>query len=473
MFTLTDVLQATGGRLVAGSSTQSFTAISIDSRTAKPGNLFAAFRGEQQDGHEYVADALQRGAVGAIVDHTVTSETWSASRAAGPSIVMCPNTGKALEDLARFWRRKHDVTVIGVTGSVGKTTTKEIIAGLLAQHGAVLRSPANYNTEIGLPITLMELDEEQRVAVLEMGMHDVGEIRRLASIALPDIGVVTNVHPTHLERLGTIERIAQAKRELVEALPLDGLGLLNADDERVRGMAPGLGCRVLTYGRSADADVRATDITSLGLGGTEFVVHLGGQERRTVLPMPGVHFVNAALAAIAIAADLHVPFEDAADGLRELDIAVAGRMRPIAGLLGTMILDDAYNASPASTIAALDLLAETNGRRVAVLGDMLELGAYEQEGHRAVGRRAAEAADVLVTVGHRALEIANEARAAGMSTALIESFECAEEALPALRFRLQPGDSVLIKASHGMRLDVLVDALRATSPTGSRFDSES
>jgi UDP-N-acetylmuramoyl-tripeptide--D-alanyl-D-alanine ligase len=464
MFTLADLLEGTGGALVAGRGTAELRAISIDSRTTVAGDLFVAFRGERQDGHQYVADALSRGAAGALVERTPEGEDWGVTTESGPPIVRCANTGEALEQLARWWRRKHNVTVVGVTGSVGKTSTKEIIASLLSQRWSVLRSQANYNTEIGLPITLMQLEPNQRHAVLEMGMHDIGDIERLASIAEPRVGVVTNVHPVHLERLGTIERIAQAKSELVQALPPDGLAVLNADDERVRAMAALARGSTVTYGLSERADIRASDIASQGLRGTRFTVHHRGSSRSAMLSMPGAHFVHAALAGIAVATWLGMGFEEATDGLAFVEATVEGRLHPVEGTNGITLLDDAYNASPASTIAALNVLAETNGRRVAVLGDMFELGSFEREGHRSVGHRAGEVVDWLVTVGSRAREIASEARAAGLAAASIDSFDDADAALAALHSGLREGDVVLVKASHGMRLDRIVDRLRAGPP---------
>jgi UDP-N-acetylmuramoyl-tripeptide--D-alanyl-D-alanine ligase len=461
MFTLTDLLSATGGQLVGGDRQATFQAISIDSRTTHPGDLFVAFKGEVQDGHEYVTHALSQGAAGALVDHAPSDAPWLSRTEAGPAVVRVPNTGLALENLARSWRRSHAATVVAVTGSVGKTSTKEIISSLLGQRWPVLRSQANYNTEIGLPMTLMQLDDSHRVAVLEMGMHDVGEIRRLARIAEPNIGVVTNVHLIHLERLGTLARIREAKSELVQELPASGLALLNADDANVRSMAGLCAGGVLTFGLAADSDVRALDVESQGLEGTRFTVNAGGERRRTLLPMPGQHFVPAALAAVAVATRLGMDFSDAVDGLERVWPTVSGRLHPLPGVQGSTLLDDAYNASPASVVAALDVLAEMPGRRIAVLGDMFELGAFEEEGHRIVGQRAATAADWLVALGPRARTIAREAAARGLATSAITQLDDLDEAITLLRSRLIAGDAVLVKASHGMGFARIVDALRA------------
>jgi len=461
VFTLDDLLEGTHGELVSGSPEATFRAISIDSRTTAEGDLFVAFRGQAHDGHHFVAHALERGAAGALVEILPSSQPWASSAQPHPPIVLCRGTAEALADLARYWRQRHDLTVVGVTGSVGKTTTKEMIASLLGSRMTVLRSPANYNTEIGLPMTMMQLEPCHRAAVLEMGMHRLGDIRRLAQIAKPQIGVVTNVHPTHLERLGTIARIAQAKRELIEELPTGGFALLNADDPRVSRMRAHAPCAVLTFGMTPSADIWASDVVSRGLGGTEFSVHFAGQQVRSGLSIPGRHVIHAALAAIGVAIQLGMPFSEATARIRGLEISIDGRLQRIPGPNHSTLLNDAYNASPTSMLAALDLLAETEGRHIAVLGDMLELGSFEREGHRIVGRRAARTVDRLIAVGPRSEEIAHAASAAGLSPATIQRFSSPEDAIEAIAREIQPGDVVLIKGSHGVRLDRIVEALRS------------
>jgi UDP-N-acetylmuramoyl-tripeptide--D-alanyl-D-alanine ligase len=461
MFDLADVLEATKGRLVAGRRSATFRAVAIDSRQVAPGDLFAAFRGERQDGHSFVAQAVERGATGAIVDRLPESELWARSEWNGAPIVLCEDTGQALQDLAHRWRQKHEVTVIGVTGSVGKTSTKELIANMLAQRFSVLRTPANLNTEIGIPLALMQLEPAHDVAVLEMGMNDVGDIRRLARLAEPRMGVVTNVQPSHLERLGTIERIAEAKSELVQELPSDGVAVLNADDQRVRSMAEQAASRVVAYGLSPNADVSGRDVRSLGLEGIEFTAVYADQELTARAALPGAHFVHAALAAIAVALELGFTFADAVGALAAVERG--GRIVVAEGLSGSTILDDSYNANPASMLAALDLLQQMRGRRIAVLADMLELGSFEVEGHRMVGQRAAAVANRLITIGERARTIADEAWRAGLSAHSIESVENNSAAVNLLGRELARGDFVLIKGSHAMHLDEVVNAIRATA----------
>jgi UDP-N-acetylmuramoyl-tripeptide--D-alanyl-D-alanine ligase len=461
MFELSDVLAGTRGRLVAGRQHAAFDGLAIDSRLVAPGNLFAAFRGERQDGHAFVGDALRRGAAGALVDSLPDGEPWTSTDWDGPPIVLSANTGRAVQDLAHSWRKKHEVTVIGVTGSVGKTSTKELIADVLAQRFTVLRTPANLNTDIGVPLALMQLEDQHRVAVLEMAMTDIGDIRRLARVAEPNIGVVTNVQPSHLERLRTIERIAEAKSELIQELPDDGVAVLNTDDERVRAMSGQTSARVVTYGLSRDAEVSARDVESHGLSGLDFTAIHAGQQLSVHAALPGAHFVHAALAAIAVAIELGFSFEQAVAALGQVERG--GRVVVADGLHGSTILDDCYNANPASMLAALDLLQEMEGRRIAVLADMLELGSFELEGHRMVGQRAADVVDWLITVGRRARIIAEEARSAGLAERSVDSFDSNSAAVERLRQGLQRGDFVLVKGSHGMQLDEVVHAIRAVA----------
>ena len=441
---------------MAGHAAGQFLGICIDSRSAKPGDLFVAFRGEHQDGHQFVSDALRRGAYGAIVEKIPDGIDPEGQH----PIVQVPSSANALIALAASWRRRHDVRVVGVTGSVGKTTAKEMIAGLLGQHFRVLSTPDNFNTELGLAMCLMQLESTHEVAVLEMGMHALGEIAQLADMALPEVGIVTNVLPTHLERLGTIERIAHAKGELVHALPSNGLAILNADDERVLAMS--VPCQTLLIGTSHRADLRATAVEGMGLDGTRCIFELRGRRIPARLPLLGNHSVYPAMAAIGAALHFGVDFQQSISELQT--IQPRPRLSIVPGRNGVTLIDDAYNASPASVIAALDLLQQMKGRHVAVLGDMLELGSFEEEGHRAVGHRAQRAADCLLVVGERARYIAEGARSAGMSADSIEMCTDNEQVISRLEERLRPGDYVLVKGSHAMQLEAVVAALQRPAP---------
>ena len=443
-----------------------FETIVIDSRQVTPGSLFVALRGEKQDGHDYVLDAFQRGAAAALVSRPVAGcqEIWPvqgpfpAEEWSGPVALQVPDVLRAIQDLAAGWRRRHGgCRVIGVTGSVGKTSTKEAIAAVLSQRYCVLKSEGNFNNEIGLPLTLLKLRPEHQRAVLEMGMYALGEIARLVEIARPLVGVVTNVGPVHLERLGSIENIARAKAELAQGLPPEGTLILNGDDSRVRAMAHHTpAATVMTYGLGLACDLHAEDVRSSGFQGIEATFYYRGEARLVHLPWPGRHNIYVALAAAAVGLAEGLSWDEIAAGLRAG--GKLGRLRVLSGAGGATILDDSYNASPASTLADLDLLAELEGRRLAVLGDMLELGVYEEQGHREVGRRAAGVLDVLVTVGPRARWIAEEAQRLNPAL-VVQTWQDGHAAAAWLRRHLRAGDYVLVKGSRAMALEEVAAAL--------------
>jgi len=420
----------------------------VDSRKAGRGDLFVALKGERVDGHDYVAQAAQRGASGAIVERAVEAEIAQ---------YVVPDALAALQRLARNRRAaRPKLKVIAITGSVGKTTTKELTAAVLATRYPLLRNEGNLNSEIGLPLVLLELTQNHRRAVLEMGMWAPGEIALLCDIAKPDAGIITNVGPSHMERLGTIEAIADAKAELVEALPEDGVAVLNADDERVAAMAKRTNANVITYGLAPGADVRAEEIESRGLAGVRFTLVHGSERAPVYSRLPGRAMVHNALAAAAAAIT---------DGLEMNDIAAAlsaaqipARLVAHKGRCGSLIIDDTYNASPASMRAALDLLGEVPGRKYAVLGDMRELGAAEMEGHRDVGRYAAGIADVIYAVGGLGRWIGDAAIAAGHGNVHIVADKA--EIAPAILPQLAAGDVVLLKASRALALETVLDELR-------------
>lgn len=441
-----------------------FTTVVVDSRLAQAGSLFVALKGEHGDGHNYVADAFSRGAAAAIVARrvepcTVQIDTKRDPKAAlaqidgQPLCIKVPDTLKALQDIAAHWRKRFEVRVIGVTGSTGKTSTKETIYSVLSRAFHTLKSPGNYNNEIGLPLALLELDGTQEKAVLEMGMYALGEIRELAEIAQPQVGVVTNVGPSHMERLGSIEAIAQAKAELVEALPPGGVAILNGDDPRVREMAGKTPAQVLFYGLAQDCHFRASEIESRGLEGIRFRLHYGEESSFVKIPLLGRHSVHAALAAVAVGAVEGEPWDKILERLQN----ITAQLRLIAypGVNGSTVIDDTYNSSPDSALAALNLLAELEGRKIAVLGDMLELGSYEETGHRIVGRRAGEVVDVLIAVGPRAKLIAQEAGGQPQVTA-VETNAQASEILGRI---LAPGDVVLVKGSRDLKTEEIVNQI--------------
>jgi len=448
-----DLLEATGGRLLAESA-RPILGGAVDSREVVASNLFVALPGEHVDGHAFVAAALERGAAAAIVARPPEGLELEGVEA---TIVQVDDPLRALHAVAASWRRRFDPLVVGVTGSIAKTSTKEAIATVLASELVTLKNEGNQNNEIGLPLTVLRLRPDHQAAVLEMGMYVGGEIAELAAIGRPEIGVVTAVQAVHLSRIGTIEAIEQAKGELVEALPPDGVAILNADDERVRRMSSRTDARVMTYGFAPDAMVRAEAVESAGADGMRFDLVADGQRRPVSIPTLGRLAVHNALAAAAVGLASGFPADRVAAALAH------GWAAPHRGALirraGVTIVDDSYNASPGSVIAALDLLAGMPGRRIAVLGEMLELGDDAAAGHERVGTAAAAVVDRLVVVGDGAAGIARGAREAGLAAdALIEAPD-RNAALAALERDARDGDVVLVKASRGVELDLLVDDL--------------
>jgi UDP-N-acetylmuramoyl-tripeptide--D-alanyl-D-alanine ligase len=448
-----DLVDATGGRLLA-ESPRPILGGAVDSREVVAGNLFVALPGERVDGHSFVAAALVKGAAAAIVARPpdgVDLENVNAT------ILQVDDPLRAFHAVAASWRRRFDPLVVGVTGSIAKTSTKEAIATVLASELVTLKNEGNQNNEIGLPLTVLRLRPDHQAAVLEMGMYAGGEIRELAAIGRPEIGVVTAVQAVHLSRIGTIEAIEQAKGELVEALPPDGVAILNADDERVRRMSSRTDARVLTYGFAPDAMVRADAVESAGADGMRFDLVADGQRRPVSIPTLGRLAVHNALAAAAVGL---------ASGFSAERVAAAlalGWSAPHRGALirraGVTLVDDSYNASPGSVIAALDLLAGMPGRRIAVLGEMLELGDDHEAGHERVGAAAASVVDRLVVVGGGASGIARAARDTGLASDAIIETPDRFAALDALERLLTRDDVVLVKASRGIELDLLVDEL--------------
>ena len=426
----------------------------IDSRRAGPGDLFVALPGEHVDGHDFAAAAVARGASGVLLSRAVAGTE-------GAAHFLVPDTLAALQRLAVAWRDALPSTeVVGITGNVGKTTAKLLTAAVLASTYRVQANEANYNNEIGVPLCLLELKPETQRAVIEMGMYTTGEIALLCTWARPRIGVVLNVGPVHLERAGSLEAIARAKREIIEGLPAGGHAILNADDEVVRAMAPHTSARVWFTGSGPDADVRGSDVESRGEAGFEFTLTHRGQSRRVRVPLPGRHLLPNVLAAAAVGLADGLPFEVVASALERLQVPLRLTVRRLRN--GATVLDDTYNASPAATLGALELLAEmtppaSGGRRLALLGDMRELGPLATAEHERVGRRAAEVVDGLYTVGELARDIARAAREAGLSAAV--HFDSREAAAEALRSDSNAGDLLLVKGSRALALEHVVSAL--------------
>jgi len=477
VLSLADVLEAlTGFRL--DTATPVITGGAIDSRQVIQGSLFVALPGEHHDGHDFVGEAFQAGAGYALVKrdlssqfpvvdlcHPLTADELSdrISSLEGAACLQVEDPLKALQQVAKFWRSKLNVEVIGITGSVGKSTTKEVVAEVLSQRYNTLKNKGNLNNEIGLPLTMLGLTEEHERAVLEMGFYVPGEIELLCKLAQPRIGVVTIIGTVHASRAGSQEEIARGKSELVQALPGDGFAVLNYDDLLVRKMADQTKARVFFYGMDTEVDLWADNVESLGLEGIRFWMHYRQQKNRPAevlqlhVPLIGRHSVQTVLRAAAVGLVDGLTWQEIVSGLRSASNEL--RLIAVRTQNGALILDDTYNASPESMLAALNLLNDLVGRKVAVLGDMLELGQYEQRGHEMVGIRAAEVVDELVTVGERGKIIAQAALEAGLPASNTTILDDVEQAIQYLQPELKPDDVVLVKGSNMMRMERIVAAL--------------
>ena len=474
MLTLADAIEAlTSFRPLAVTV---ITEAVIDSRHVIPGSMFVAIPGEQVDGHNFLGDAFKRGASFALIQRDVDSsfrtidlrsvtsaDSFTKRDFTTPLCLRVENTVTALQQIARYWRRKLDLRVVGITGSVGKSTTKEMATEVLSTRYRTLKSPGNLNNEIGLPLTILKLSHGHQRAVLEMGFYIPGEIAFLCDIALPQVGVVTNIGTVHAERAGSQEAIARGKAELVQALPPapEGIAILNFDDPWVRKMEEKTKARVFFYGLSPEAHLWADQVVGLGLDGIRFRLHYAGETLYVKIPLIGRHSVHTALRAAAVGLAEGMNWQQILEGLMQGHTQL--RLAAVRSETGALLLDDTYNASPESMLAALNLLDELDGRKVAVLGDMLELGPYERGGHEMVGLRAAQVANVLLTLGERAHIFAEAARRAGMKKSSIIEFDEFESLVEWLKSNLTKDDAVLIKGSHGLRMDRITSMLEVRS----------
>ena len=471
MFTLNEIIRAITGKEFQIKD-RCFKEAVVDSRVAEADTLFIAVPGEVTDGHRFIPAAFEKGAAAALIQEdapegcfcldlrnggqNARAESFPAD---GKFCVRVDNTIEALQQTAAWHRRQlKDMEVIGITGTVGKTTTKEAIFDVLSQHFNTLKSLGNMNNEIGLPLTLLRTDADTEQAILEMGFYVPGEIDQLCQIALPSVGVLTNVGMVHASRAGSMEVIARGKRELVEALPADGTAILNYDDPYVRPMAESCRGSVLFYGESADADLFVSDVESKGLDGLSFCLNFKGEKHPVHTSLIGRHSVMTALRAAAVGLVKGLSWEEIAAGLAKSRNAL--RMKTIRLASGALLIDDTYNASPESSIAALNLLAEVPGRKVAVLGEMRELGQYEQKGHEMTGVRAAEVCDELIAVGPVTRYLADAALRAGMNKDKVHWFETVQEVNDYFEeYPLSGGDVMLVKGSRGMRMERITAVL--------------
>ncbi len=448
--TLQQVAEATGGELRGDDGTLEISGVSTDSRTIQPAELFVALPGERFVGHDFVAEAFACGAAAAMVERELPE------LGADQPLVIVEDALRAYGQLAGWYRSQFDVTIVAVTGSVGKTTTKNMIGSILARHGLTLVSPGNLNNEVGVPRVLLSLTAQHQYCVVELAMRGPGEIGYLTRVASPDVGVITNVGETHLGLLGSRDAIAQAKAELLEALPDGGRAVLNADDFYYELFAELSSCPTVSFGYAPQADVRIADVRLRGLGGAEFVLQIGAESVPVQINLPGQHNVTNAAAAAAAAWVASGSTDDIAAGLA---ICPTEEMRTEVSRTaqGATVVNDAYNAAPRSVVAALEMLAQLPGRKIFVFGDMLELGPTAEEEHRRIGRLCVEQSLYwLIGVGRWGAVAAEEAASGGLRADVAEN---AEEVVALIRSELIPSDVVLVKASRAIGLERVVKGL--------------
>ena len=454
--TFSRLAQMVGGRVIQGGDVECSSVV-IDSREVKPDSVFFAIKGERLDGHAFLTQALQtaRGAVVSEVPETTDK-----------AIVQVDDTTVALQQLAKSIREQYQPLVIGITGSAGKTTTKEMIAALVATERRTHKSWGNFNNQIGAPLCMDNMPDGSEVVVSEMGMNHAGEIAEIAGLMRPNVGVYTNIAPVHIEFFGTIEGIAAAKRELLENLAPNGTVIVNNDNEHVVRISRDYEGRRVTYGVEHEAGYRAVNIRERGLLGTRFELVAEGTTRELELALPGRHNLDNLLAAIATARSIGISWAGIERGVA--DVKPAYHRGIVIPWRGATIYDDTYNSNPYALARTLELMtqADVSGRRIAVIGDMLELGEQELQFHRDAGRQIPKAIDVVVAVGPRSQALLDGAREAGFVEANLRHFADAAAAGSFLRAFIQPGDLVLLKGSRGVGLDKAVTMLETANGEG-------
>ncbi len=450
--TIAEIMEATGGVLAGGSLDTVISAITTDSRKAGPGHLFVPLKGENFDGHDFISGAFEKGASAVLTQRDLTASD-------GRTVIKVGDTLKALQDIAAYFRRRFSIPFVGITGSVGKTSTKEMVACALGARYNVLKNEGNLNNEIGVPLTIFRLDAGHEAAVVEMGMSAFGEIRTLTGIVRPIVGIITNIGISHIEKLGTRQNILKAKLELLEGLQPDGVLIMNGDDVLLSGVRGLLNVRTLSYGLEEGVDYQAYNVRSKGEKGIDFDIMLCGSEYTVHVPAPGVHNVYNALAALAAGRELGIDVQKLIEGIAAYS---SGNMRlNIIKVNGMTVINDVYNASPQSVKAAIDVLDELDvDRRIAVLGDMLELGDWSVEAHTETGRYvAASRTDMIVTIGTAAADIARGAVEAGYPPENVKALSSNADALSYLLNTIRQKDAILVKGSRGMKMEEIVNGL--------------
>jgi UDP-N-acetylmuramoyl-tripeptide--D-alanyl-D-alanine ligase len=448
-----EIIKATNGELISGDVNINFTGISTDSRKIKSGDLFVPIVGERFDGHDFIEASLNSGASGTLTHRECLSFS-------GGTVIKVEDTLKALADIAAYYRQKFRIPFIGITGSVGKTSTKEMITRVLSRKYKVLKNEGNLNNEIGVPLTIFNLDDFHEIAVVEMGMSDFGEIHRLTSITRPDIAVITNIGLSHIENLGSRQNILKAKMEIFEGLSEKGIAILNGDDKLLYGLKDLLKFKTVYYGMEEELDYQAYNVQTSGERGSRFDITMKNKDYRVNIYVPGVHNIYNALAAVAVGIETGIPVDDIIEGIADFS---STKMRlDITSHNGIKIINDTYNASPQSMEAAINVLKDVSGskRTIAVLGDMLEMGKFGYKAHNSIGKFAvSKGIDYIISVGENARGIVQGALEAGAKASGVLSFNDNAEAGRFLKDFVQNGDVVLVKGSRGMKMEEIVNQL--------------
>lgn len=449
--TITEILEATGGKLLSGDENKKIKDITTDSRKSAPGVLFIPLVGEKFDGHEFIKAAIDLGAE-AVLTHKETDLLID------KTIIKVDDTRIALGNIAKYYKAKHKVPTVAVTGSVGKTTTKDMIYSVMSKKYNTLKTEANYNNDIGLPLTVFSLEAAHEAAVLEMGMNHFGEIEYLAGIGRPDVAVITNIGESHIENLGSREGIFKAKMEITKLFDKDNTLIVNGDNDFLSKVSKDCGYKVVYYGmNNPDNDIYAKNIVSHGLKGITFTAVANGKEYEAEVAVPGKHNVYNALAAICVGLEFGIGMEQIIEGIR--DFTLTGMRMEITEYNGAQIINDSYNASPDSIKAALSVLGSTdNERKIAIMGDVLEMGDFAKDAHYNLGREVVKnGVDILITAGENMKYLAQGARDEGMKNVI--SFDKTLDVCNYIKDKIKPGDAVLIKASRGMHFEEVYSAI--------------
>lgn len=449
---LDDVIKSVSGVLLSGRGSTCITGISTDSRNINPEHLFIALKGERFDAHDFVSGLIERG-IRAVI---ISRQDCIPANHFESAVILVQDTQEALQRLAASYRQLFRIPIVAITGSVGKTTSKDLLAECLSPRYNTLKTSGNFNNEIGLPLTLLRLEDDHQAAVVELGMRETGQIHQLAAVLQPSYAIISNVEAVHLESMGTLENIAKAKCELLEFIQPGGFALINGDNDLLLATAANYPCRIFTFGYRNGCDIQICSVENDDKGIRVYLKIFAVQED-FYLPLPVVQLASNLASVVGMAFLMGVSLAEIKEALADFTPGDK-RMNMIALAEGGLVIDDTYNANPLSMIAALEACQQINrGRKkIAVLGDMLELGAYEIEGHKNVGRKAAQLIDILVTIGDRAKYYREGAAEAGMPSEQIFCFTDSTEALKWISENVSPKDVILFKASRGMQLDKLV-----------------